>query len=1035
MLNRKVITIFVLIAIFLFHSYAFSNSSNDRYFHALRLRGDEKFAEAINELQQLIHDDPQFIRAYKSLSEIYTFQNSLEAGRNYFSRLIEQNSANAYGYYGLARIELFAKNNSAARTLLEKSMKLDPNCYYVAGSIAQIYIDQKDKETGVKYFNQMLTITPDRPAIYYGIGEIYKWLLDWKPALEAYQRAIELDSNTPLPLMALTTIYRSAGQYKKVLEIDQNILDLGNKQNDLESIAFAYMGMSYVNFYYGDYWKALQFYSKSINLSKSLGDLRTQAIQLNNIASVYAMLLDRTKALEYFNQSLEISRRISNQTNEIRVLLNMGNIYKELNQFERAMSNYQQALRLCEKIKSMDLSLIFGNMADAYLMQQQYEQGIIYAQKALESARDIDDKEQEGYALRTFGNLMIGLQKYEDAIRYHQLALAIGKEIKDIQIMWESYAGLGACYEQLQENQSAIIGYKKAIALYDSVRMNLDLASLGTSFLEDKFEAYPSIIQLLAHDGNFAEAFSYAEKYKAKLLTNIVAQGQAHIEQTVPDSVRQQLTKLSTQIEDLHRKLLAERNCVAPNQKVIVDLDQQVTDCEVKKSLFLEELKKKYGAFYQLTSGDPLSIQEVQSSVLGSDQTLIEYIVGQKKISAFIAMKDTLLYLELPVTRDSLEQMLKNLSPIFDRQQKNYRPIFNAQLANFSILPSYQLYQALIKPLESFFQINHELIIVPDDLLYYLPFETLVCDISGVESHYDFSHARFLIEKYVVSYSPSASLLDPRLQHSQPLAKGVLAFGDPNFKVFTENRSLNDTTQHVIDGIRGEYLTDLPNSKLEVKSISRALSGIDNKIYIGRDASEKNFRTQVGNFHILHFATHFFTNDNQPLYSKLILTRSKNDNDDGYLHTYEIFNLKLNADLAVLSACNTGLGQLSKGEGLIGVSRAFLYAGVPSLIVSLWSVDDKTTAIIMKNFYTYLRQGKTKKQALNLARIDYLHQAANDKRDPFYWAPFVLIGDWQTIVLPTRSYFSFLSLALGGSILGITIFICFKRQVKKKSQV
>ena len=147
---------------------------------------------------------------------------------------------------------------------------------------------------------------------------------------------------------------------------------------------------------------------------------------------------------------------------------------------------------------------------------------------------------------------------------------------------------------------------------------------------------------------------------------------------------------------------------------------------------------------------------------------------------------------------------------------------------------------------------------------------------------------------------------------------------------------------------------------------------------------------------MLHFATHFLSDDRQPLYSRIVLA------GDDVLQTYEIFNAELNAELAVLSACNTGLGKLEKGEGLIGISRAFLYAGVPSLVVSLWSVDDEATARIMELFYERLRSGASKKQALRQAKLDYLSDARGDEKDPFYWAPFILSGDWRPLALPAQ---------------------------------
>ncbi len=175
---------------------------------------------------------------------------------------------------------------------------------------------------------------------------------------------------------------------------------------------------------------------------------------------------------------------------------------------------------------------------------------------------------------------------------------------------------------------------------------------------------------------------------------------------------------------------------------------------------------------------------------------------------------------------------------------------------------------------------------------------------------------------------------------------------------------------------------------------------------------------------MLHFATHFLIDDRQPLYSRIVLAA------DDVLQTYEIFDAELNAELAVLSACNTGLGKLEKGEGLIGISRAFLYAGVPSLVVSLWSVDDDATARIMELFYEHLRSGASKKQALRQAKLDYLSDARGDEKDPFYWAPFILSGDWRPLALPAprRSEQAWLVSATIALLFGAGALFVWKRR-------
>jgi len=310
-----------------------------------------------------------------------------------------------------------------------------------------------------------------------------------------------------------------------------------------------------------------------------------------------------------------------------------------------------------------------------------------------------------------------------------------------------------------------------------------------------------------------------------------------------------------------------------------------------------------------------------------------------------------------------------------------------------------------------------ELIIVPDDILFYLPFEMLVFDTTGVESPYDFENAKFLLEKFDVSYVSSASLLDPGLQTLRKPDKGILAMGNPDFGPQPDEPEQGEllASKEPITGSRVivESLLPLPNSETEVKAIGGVLRGLNNNILTGNRATEENFKSNAADYRILHLATHFLTNDTQPLYSKIALAQNGDGEEDGFLQTYEVFNMNLNADLVVLSACNTALGKLRKGEGVIGISRAFLFAGVPSMVVSLWNVDDKATAIIMRDFYKYMKAGFNKKHALRRAKVDYLKASG---AGPYYWAPFILIGDWQPLDLTTRP-------ALNIWLIGIVTFL------------
>jgi CHAT domain-containing protein len=253
-----------------------------------------------------------------------------------------------------------------------------------------------------------------------------------------------------------------------------------------------------------------------------------------------------------------------------------------------------------------------------------------------------------------------------------------------------------------------------------------------------------------------------------------------------------------------------------------------------------------------------------------------------------------------------------------------------------------------------------------------------------------------LTENHGISYAYSASLLNPGLQRTRKAGGNLLAFGNPDFGRKQGNaivdwiRSL-DSLKPIL---RGDGFEPLPNAESEVRGIAGLFQ--HPSVFTGREATERCFKENAPNYKIIHLATHHLTSDRQPMYSKIVLSQKADGGEDGFLQTYEIYNLQLNADLVVLSGCSTGLGKLSRGEGLIGMSRAFLYAGAPSLVVSLWPVDDESTAVLMKSFYAHLKQGMDKSKALQRAKIDMMRTNAS-YADPFFWGPFVLIGDRRAI--------------------------------------
>ncbi|MFW6173477.1 MAG: CHAT domain-containing protein, partial [Elusimicrobiota bacterium] len=364
---------------------------------------------------------------------------------------------------------------------------------------------------------------------------------------------------------------------------------------------------------------------------------------------------------------------------------------------------------------------------------------------------------------------------------------------------------------------------------------------------------------------------------------------------------------------------------------------------------------------------------------------IIEYFLGEKRSLMFVLTKKNFSFHVLP-SRESIVKSIRAYVKILSQPPKEE---FKGFLAS----------RRIYKELFSFTERNigdavENLIIIPDGILYYLPFETLI--IPGSENSIK---ENFLINKYKISYAPSSSsllfLLKKKI-HKEP-SKGLLAFGDPFYSAADSSRRKNNKTYAEVlkelYSTQGFDCSALPYSQKEIQLISRYFLKGKKDIYLQKEAKEDLVkRIHLKDYKIIHFACHGFLDEKFPHRSALVLALDDDKSEDGFLQVREIYNLRINADLIVLSACQTGRGRLEKVEGILGLPRIFFYAGADSVVSTLWKVRDKATAIFMNHFYHYLSQGHDKSQSLRLAKLKMMNSKFSH---PFYWSAFILNGDYS----------------------------------------
>ncbi|MGH7774109.1 MAG: CHAT domain-containing protein, partial [Candidatus Binatia bacterium] len=399
----------------------------------------------------------------------------------------------------------------------------------------------------------------------------------------------------------------------------------------------------------------------------------------------------------------------------------------------------------------------------------------------------------------------------------------------------------------------------------------------------------------------------------------------------------------------------------------------------------------------------------VQDS-LTSDDVLLEYSSSEKGLMLWIITKEDIRHRLIELEKSTLEALENYLKTLRE-------PLIGLQEISKHVTLGKELYRVLLGQVENFFGRKNRLIIVPEGLLYYLPFEALIETSSeeGTKKYSTLADVPYLIRRFQISYVPSASVLVAQKNEpvrQQPGRLPLLAFGDP---VYREGRvsqlSENDPRKIINVALRSFDLKRLEFSGEEVRHIARiwGVSATSEHVNLGERATVERVREMdLSRYRIIHFATHAVAGDqvgwaNQP--ALLLSQQSGKAEVTTLLQFSDILELKLNADLVVLSACETGLGKLRYGEGIVGLTRAFLYAGAASSVVSLWKVEDQSTSLLMERFYQNLKQGLSKAEALRQAKLDIMRSAVDlkatgmrqDLAAPFYWAPFILVGDWGPI--------------------------------------
>jgi CHAT domain-containing protein/tetratricopeptide (TPR) repeat protein len=821
--------------------------------------------------------------------------------------------------------------------------------------------------------------------------------------------------------------YNALGESQKALEaynVALPVLRMFEDQSG-EAGTFTQIGSIYRTF--GEPQKALDHFAQTLPLWRAAGDRRNEATSLNNIGTVYNLLSDPQKALHYLQQALSLARAGADRRNEAAALNNIGHVYNLLGDPKKALEYLNQALTVARANSERRIeAAALTHTGTAYNSLGDQRKAVEYLERALQMRLAASDRQGEAITLNHLGRVFDLSGEPKKAFEYYDKALPIWRAVGDRNGEVLALYGLARAESRLDDPLAASKRTEAALDIINSLRTKVASRDLRASYFASVQDIYKLHIDLLMrlHRRQPTAGFDVAalktyEQARARSLIDLLAESSADIRQGVDPallarerSLRQLLNAEATRQMNLFSSQYKEESANAVRRKI----DELVTQL-----LALEaELKAQSPRYAALTQPAPLGLTEIQSAVTDDATLLLEYSLGEERSYLWAVTPASFSSYELP-SRAVIEAAARRCYDLltarnqfvkFETADEKRERVRKADAEYPSAAMA--LSRMLLGPVAG--QLGRKrLLVVPDGALEYLPFAALTAPRRTSSTAF----VPLMVDHEVTSI-PSAStlaVLRRELHGRAPAEKVVAVFADPVFDK-TDERLTGGVSRNAgghhgaqiasdVTNTPGEQeaaqssdgavaIQRLPYTRQEAEAILALAPATGRKAALGFEANRAAAMSdELSKYRIIHFATHSFLNSTHPELSAIALSMLDRQGkpQNGYLRSHEVFNLKLEAELVVLSGCRTGLGKEVKGEGLYGMTRGFMYAGSRRVVVSLWDVQDQATARLMSDFYRGLLGPKrsTAAAALRAAQIAIWREAR--WQSPYYWAGFVLQGE------------------------------------------
>jgi CHAT domain-containing protein/Tfp pilus assembly protein PilF len=844
----------------------------------------------------------------------------------------------AVGYFEQA-LEIFRSTGGGITEMATLSM------------LATLHSKLGEKQKALDLLDQTLSLARKsdnrrgEASALFGLAGVYSSLGYKRKALDYYNQSLTAFKAAGYQLGEATAL-NNIGEINSELGNKQTALDYLNRALQLSRSIDGPKGgapsLSNIGAVYSsmdEYYKALDFYFKAIDSADARKDLSGKASILHNIGHIYLLLKEERKALEHFLRALTVFQSLGDRNNEGLTLYLIGRTYGSLGDGQKALEHYHQALALGQALQDRRMqALALGQIAEVSAASGERQKALTLYNQARLLLRDIEDRDGEAAALGNLGTLYGKSGEYKKALEYFVQALSMQQALIDRRGEATTLTNMGFVYEKQGSLVKAADHYQRAINVQEKVRTDARLEEFKIKLAEQSVDVYARAVLVNVRLGRSAQAFDLSERARARTFLDQMGNARIDVLKDANEELIQKEQALRSELSALERQIGKERTQpeVDSNNETVASLQKQLSNKRVEYEDFLTDLKLRVPEYASILSIGTLRHSEVRKQ-LDRKTTLVSYFVTPDRTLAFIITRDSFRAVSLPTGGNSLEAQVASFRGFAEVSDPHPRPLRN-------------LHRLLVSPLKPHLK-TRRIGIIPHSTLHYLPFAALT----------DGRH--YFGEEHVIFYLPSASALPFVRQKQKPAAKSLLALAQAQ-------------------------ADDLPVLQYADKSVKDVATLYNTTALNAGDATEAAFRTRASGSDLVFVAAHGRLNTVSPLFSHIVLAPDKSN--DGLLEVHEVYGLDLKSvGMVVLSACQTQLGGRSQGDDIIGLNRAFIYAGTPTVVASLWRVKEKQTGELMVSFFKYLKQGMSKAEALQAAQRDTRKKYSH----PYHWAAFVLTGD------------------------------------------